>query len=338
MRKVVVGAVVLAALVVPAASASAGGGPIKDVRIVNLNLLHGIACPEETEGCQATDRMALLARQIEAAGCPEIVGLQEVNANIAKLLDQERTGICDDSYEVVFSKKPRSNDVERVLTTLDVKSEKILPLAGNFRTASRAVLESDIGTIVVTVTHQDGDDSVRTPSTVCRENDPRCPPKTCPPGTEISTCQTIQSLKLAGAGGGGGVRVLMGDFNVTPTSARYASIIEAGWSDTHLLAGNAECDPASAEGCTAGRVDNQVESLKDPTKRQVERIDFLFVKPSKGCAVKVDNAADGDGDSVGTGIWNGEPTLDGPNGIVWVADHTGVSADLSCGVEEGDDG
>ena len=57
------------------------------------------------------------------------------------------------------------------------------------------------------------------------------------------------------------------------------------------------------------------------------------MKPSSRCDVVFDDPADSDGDGLGTGVWNGEPTTDGPGGIVWTSDHTGTSADLSCAKE-----
>ncbi len=56
----------------PAAPRPAG------IRIVNLNLLHGQFC-DDHKFCDGADRVKLLGRQLEAAKCPEIVGLQEIN-------------------------------------------------------------------------------------------------------------------------------------------------------------------------------------------------------------------------------------------------------------------
>jgi hypothetical protein len=73
-----------------------------------------------------------------------------------------------------------------------------------------------------------------------------------------------------------------------------------------------------------------LESLTDPSVRQAERIDFIFVKAPASCDLTFDPRADGDGDGLGTGLWNDQPALDGPNGIVWVSDHTATSADFAC--------
>lgn len=336
MRKVVVAAITVAVLALPvvlstgagASDAAAGDASARSVRIVNLNLLHGAFCPPETNGCQSPDRVALLMHQLEAAKCPEIVGLQEINVNLATLIGKAVPKACDGKYKVVFGAKPRSLDTERVLTTLPVTSTKVEKLTGGFRTASRAVLRSPIGPLVLVVTHQEGDPESGAVLSPCKH----CPPPCTDKGVDAFACQTVAAAALADATGGTkAVRVLMGDFNVTPASARYQNLIADGWFDSYVKAGNPECDPSTAGGCSAGRDDKTIESLKDPTKRQVERIDFIFVRPSSACDVTVDPLGDDNGNGVGTGLWNDEPTSDGPGGLAWTSDHTGVSADIGCG-------
>jgi endonuclease/exonuclease/phosphatase family metal-dependent hydrolase len=318
---IVVGAPALLASAAPASAEP--GAP--DVHIVNLNLLHGIFCPQETNGCQAPDRVELLARQLEDAGCPEVVGLQEINADLAKLLNERRATLCKGDYTVLFGGKPRSHDTERLLTTLPVKSTKVIDLHGAFRTASRAVLGSPIGRLVVVVTHQDGD-PVAAGVTTC----PTCVPP-CRQDASVSQCQTTAAAHLADqVGGKKAVRILMGDFNVPPGSARYQSLLDAGWTDSHLAAGNIECDPAGGASCTSGRDDKSIEALKDPDARESERIDFIFVKAPARCAVAFDSPNDDDGDFFGTGLFAAAPAIDGPGGLVWTSDHTAVSADLTC--------
>jgi endonuclease/exonuclease/phosphatase family metal-dependent hydrolase len=318
----------IVAVAAPASPAAAGGTRDTSVRIVNLNLLHGVFCPPETNGCLAPDRVALLMQQLEAARCPEVVGLQEINANLATLLGKAVPKICDGEYEIVFGGKPKSLDTERVLTTLPVGSTKVIKLTGGFRTASRVVLKSPIGRLVLVVTHQDGDPEGKPPGPPCRN----CPPPCKAAQANTYACQTVLAANLAeGTGGPKATRVLMGDFNFTSANPRYRDLFADGWLDTHLLAGNPECDPATAVGCSSGRDDKSLESLQDPTKRQVERIDFIFVKAPGGCTVATDPVGDPDGDGVGTGLWHDEPTTNGPGGLAWTSDHTGVSADLTCG-------
>ncbi len=54
------------------------------------------------------------------------------------------------------------------------------------------------------------------------------------------------------------------------------------------------------------------------------------MKPPASCDVTFDPASDDDGDSLGTGLWKNTPATDGPGGLVWTSDHTGVSAVLRC--------
>jgi endonuclease/exonuclease/phosphatase family metal-dependent hydrolase len=332
MHKLLLAIVASVALALVGGSVAAAGTPAAGtddghVRVVNLNLLHGVFCPNATDGCQAPDRVELLMRQLEEADCPEVVGLQEINQNLSDLLEQAVPKACDGDYEIVFGTKVTSLDTERVLTTLPVVSTKVVKLAGNFRTASRVTLKSPLGPLVVVTTHQDGDPE--NPSGMVCKN---CPPPCKEAGVDLFGCQTVIAAKLADdAGGAKAVRVLMGDFNVTPASGRYQLLTAAdGWTDSHVAAGNAECDAATSVGCTAGRDDKTLESLQDPTVRQVERIDFIFVKAPTSCGLTFDPRADDDGDGIGTGLWNDAPTLDGPNGIVWTSDHTGTSADFAC--------
>jgi endonuclease/exonuclease/phosphatase family metal-dependent hydrolase len=305
--------------------------PPSDVRIVDINLLHGAFCDDDS-GCQAPDRVALLFRQLTAAGCPQVVGLQEININLATIINKGLPKLCGGKYHVAFAAKPASLDTERVLTTLPVTSEKVVKLPGAFRTASRVVLKSALGPISLVVTHQDGDPETANPVTTCRTCKPPCTAAT--PGP--FQCQTDTAAWLADqAGGPKAIRVLMGDFNVTPASARYQSVVGAGWTDSYLAAGNPECDPATGIGCTSGRDDKTIATLKDPNAKESERIDFIFVKPPKTCAARFDPASDSDHHKLGTGLFNATPAVNGPGGLVWPSDHTGVSADLACATTKG---
>jgi hypothetical protein len=97
----------------------------------------------------------------------------------------------------------------------------------------------------------------------------------------------------------------------------------AGYGDTHIMAGNAECDPATGEQCTSGRDDASLTDLTDPASRQTERIDYLLVGGSRGCVPVAP-----------TGLFNGPPVTGDPTGLAHPSDHTGVWATLSCTVDE----
>lgn len=327
MRVVAVLTLVLASLV-PTASASAGaqahGDDSEGVRIVNLNLLHGTFCEAESNLCQAEDRVALLGQQLEAADCPEVVGLQEINQNHADIIDVARKTLCDGEYKIAFGGKTAGLDTERVLTTLPIKSTKVIKLVGGFRTASRVVLASDLGPLVVVVTHQDGDREVTIPE--CKT----CKPP-CSNDEPILQCQTVAALGLANEGNPkNAVRVLMGDFNLPTGTPRYERVIADGYVDAYLEAGNPECDPITGVGCTSGREDQSIVALKDPNAKEVERIDFVFVKRTKGCSVVFDSPDDANGNGLGTGLFGSTPAVDGPGGLAWTSDHTGVGADIAC--------
>jgi endonuclease/exonuclease/phosphatase family metal-dependent hydrolase len=299
----------------------------RHLRVVDYNILHGTFC-DDGALCQAPDRVDLFLSQLEAAGCPEVVGLQEVSDPLRRLLAERVPTVCDGAYRPVFA-DVQGNDKEYVLTSLPAKRPTVLDLPGGLRSASRVELTSPAGPVVLVVTHQDGDKTFP----ACRSDVEhyRCP-KPCADRMTYSQCQTVLGQRLADGGGTKrAIRVYMGDFNVPAATPRYASIVGAGWIDSHLAAGNAECDPATGDQCTAGRNDITIAALKDPTAREQERIDFVFVKPPRGCTPSFDTAADADGDGLGTGLFAARPAEAGPGGLAWPSDHTAVSMDMTCG-------
>ena len=320
-------AVLATAVGVGSAPAGAGGGADADLRVVNYNILHGTFCDDGAAACRSHDRVDLFLRQLEAARCPEVVGLQEVSDDLRAYIGTAVRGVCGGEYDVVFA-DTQGNDTELVLTTLPARRPSMHRLPGGLRRASRVELDAPGGPVVLVVTHQDGDKTF--PS--CRSDMDRytCP-KPCPDGTTFSECQTILAQRLAEKGGPkDALRIYMGDFNVPAGSPRHVALLGDGWVDTHLAAGNAECDPATGVECTAGRDDKTLAVLQDPTAREQERIDFIFVKSPAGCRPVYDTAADADGDGVGTGLFAARPAEGGAGGLVWPSDHTAVSMDVSC--------
>jgi hypothetical protein len=326
----IVAAGVLIALAVPAVSAGArtagGDAPKNDLRIVTMNILHGIVCPNAPDDCQGDDRMALLGQQLQTAKCPPVVALEEIaQRTYDRVVAAPWVKEC--KYKIVWHDMP-SVDRELVLTTLPVKSQRLTVLAGEFRTAYRVELRSKLGPLVLVVTHQDGDSDPGADPRLCTPE--VCPPP-CPQNVTQQTCQTIQAMALASEGGGRKtIRVLTGDFNVPATAERYRLIVDDGWIDSHLAAGNPECDPATGSNCTSGRDDMSTNDLKNPASLTTERIDFLFVKAPRDCKVRFDRARDRDDDALGTGLFAHEPVTNGPGGLVYLSDHTGTAADLSC--------
>jgi endonuclease/exonuclease/phosphatase family metal-dependent hydrolase len=307
----------------PASAHSAG----KNHTVVDYNILHGIFCPTDTDSCRASDRVALFLSQLQDAQCPQVVGLQEVSGQLAGLISQQLPGVCGGKYKLAMS-VTEGNDKELVFSTLPAKNAKVLPLPGGLRNATRVELQSDLGPVVLVVTHQDGDKTF--PS--CRNDFDRykCP-KPCQEGQTFSECQTVLGEQFGSqVGSKQAIRLYMGDFNLPAGTPRYQRLIERGWVDSHLAAGNPECDPATGVNCTSGRNDVTLTALQDPTARESERIDFIFVKAPKRCTPKYDTAADGDHDGTGTGLFAAQPATNGRSGLVWPSDHTAVSMDMSC--------
>jgi hypothetical protein len=101
-----------------------------EVTVANLNILHGFACdppvPADGDQCRVVDRIDLLIQHIAAAGCPDIVTLQEhVTAefvelgpgvmvgpltNTVALLEERLPSLqeaCGFTYEIVFDPRRR---------------------------------------------------------------------------------------------------------------------------------------------------------------------------------------------------------------------------------------
>jgi len=290
-----------------------------------MNILHGITCPNAPDDCQGDDRIALLGQQLQAAKCPQVVALEEIAPRTYDRL-AAAPWVKQCKYNIVWHNMP-STDRELVLTTLRVTKQKLTVLAGNFRSAYRVDLRSKLGPLVLVVSHQDGDPEPGDPKPC---NPAECPPE-CPPEITLSDCQTNQAKAIASEGGDSKtIRVLTGDFNVTAASQRYQSIVADGWVDSHLAAGNPECDPATGAECTSGRQDMNTDDLKNPASKETERIDFVFVKAPRSCKVRFDTPKDRDRDGLGTGLFADQPAPNGPGGLVYLSDHTGVGADLSC--------
>ncbi len=280
------------------------------VRIVSQNLLHGIACAEETGGCLLADRVALFVRQLADAGCPELVSVQEANQQMVDLLAADVASVCDGGYEVVWDGDP-GIDREMVLTTAEVIDSRRLPLPGGFRTAYwvRAVVDGVLVDFVSTHLASSSDDRP-------------CDSETCPPPCSnedrLNTCQARVMLDLIeDLAEPAALVVLGGDLNAAFDSSTIEAILSAGFTDSHLDAGGQECDGETGEQCTSGRDDASLDDLTDPTSLQTERIDYLMIR-RPGCRV------------TDAGLFNGDPAVGDPAGLAFPADHTGVFAALSC--------
>ena len=312
-------AVVLAVLlVVGACSSDDGGGDVgpeitQQVRVVSQNLLHGVACPPDSDGCDLPGRVELFVRQLDESGCPDLVGLQETNGRMVELLRDGLDAVCEGAYEVVSDDDP-GLDREVVLTTLPVLAQQRTRLAGPLRTALWVRVAADVGVVDFVTTHL-----------ASSSDDRPCDERTCPPPCDVSgmvgACQGRQLLDFADeVAAEDSVVVIGGDLNARPGEPAVDVLVDGGYDDTHLLAGNDECAPATGEQCTSGRVDDAMTDLVDPTSLQTERIDYLLLGGSRDCEV-----ADP------TGLFNAEPAdPPGDGGLVFPSDHTAVEAAIDC--------
>lgn len=311
----------------PGASGSTTpGGSSPDLRLVTLNLLHGlpyVACSPESDSCQAADRLDGLFGLIEAeAGCPDVVGLQEIGPEQKELIPANLGELCEGSYEMLFEDEG-SVDETMVLTSLPVVEHRSVEISGPPWTAHWARLDSDLGPVDFLTTHFASD-----------SYNPECTPEVCSPvcptGIEMGTCNAIEVVDFLDENADPeGITIVTGDLNQSLDHPRIRTITDAGYEDMWLEAGEPECDPATGVGCTCCiEGDDGLEGLATPEKTFSGRIDFVLARSSDTCELVVDSPDDGDGTA--TAIFAGEP-LDPPiNGVYWVSDHAGVQADLAC--------
>ena len=84
----------------------------KNVEVVNLNILHGINCdpplPDHGDQCRVRDRIDLLVEHLVAAGCPDIVTLQEnvTSEFVQTTATGEIVGPLDDTTALIKERLP----------------------------------------------------------------------------------------------------------------------------------------------------------------------------------------------------------------------------------------
>ena len=298
--------------------------PEDTVHVATLNVLHGIdpaLCPPDTDFCAAPARLALLMAEIEAADCPEIVGLQEIGPRQTELVPELLPGVCGGDYELVFNPEGEAHnsiDQEMVLTTLPVIDESYVDLANFPWGAQWARVESGVGLIDVVTTHL-----------ASSENNPPCNADNCPqpcarPVSKPARAESREVLGfLDGLPTAAELTLVTGDLNQPIDHERITTFLDAGFEDTWTRSGNPECDPSTGEGCTCCVGTGEVlDGLDDPTQHYDERIDFVLVRGSESCTPEFGAAT--------TGPFAGEPAPEPVDGVVWASDHGGVQAELWC--------
>lgn len=250
-------------------------------------------------------------QQLADAACPEVVAIQEANADIVALFETH-LGSC--GYQLVWD-GAEAPDRELVLTRLDPLNSQRIPLAGGVRDAFAVRLDSALGAIDLITTHLAS----------VRDNGP-CDPTSCPPPCEpagqLRDCQARQLLAAVDELATNEIAVVAGDFNTTPDEPIHQLFVDSGFIDSHLAAGRPECASDAPTSCTAGRDDRSMTDLSNPDSKQDVRIDYLFVAPlPQRCQIGAD-----------TGPFNVEPAQ-GP--IAYPSDHTGVILDVACAPGDG---
>ena len=320
-------AVGLAALVVGAActsdddagsseaDATASTGPTTaPVRVVTLNLLHGLFCPSETDSCQAPDRVQLFAELLEAADCPDLVGLQEIGARLEELLPPALERACDGDYTIAWQ-DVETPSRQMVLTRLPILEEGYLDLANYPWDAYWVRVDSPQGAVDFLTAHFAS--SVNNPP--CARD--VCPP-TCAVGISTNRCHALEVVDfLDRRPDGARLSITSGDLNATPGSPTLATLTHAGFVDAWLASGEAECDPATHLGCTGGGSQPEpfvgMDTPEGPGYD--ERIDYVLVRPAPGCSLRAE--AEG---------FAATPRAEPLNGLWWPSDHAGVMTALRC--------
>ncbi|MGH9013347.1 MAG: endonuclease/exonuclease/phosphatase family protein [Acidimicrobiia bacterium] len=299
----------------PDAEASERAG----VQVVTYNVLHGLFCPAETDFCQAPDRVEVLVRHLEAAGCPDLVGLQEVGARQEELIGPALEDTCDGTYEIAWEgERVDSPDREMVLTRLPIVERGYLDIANFPWEAYWVRVESDAGPVDFLTAHF-----------ASSSNNPPCDatrcPAICPVGLVTNECHALEVVDFFDRRPEpAALSVVAGDLNATPGSPTITTLTGAGFVDAWLEAGNPECDRATEAGCTGGGGGPE-ETVLDGTdtiggRDYSVRIDFLLVRPGRGCEPRFPRTAG----------FADEPLAEPVNGLYWASDHVGVQATLAC--------
>jgi endonuclease/exonuclease/phosphatase family metal-dependent hydrolase len=311
------------------------GCPDTDVTVANLNILHGMPCPDP-DHCRLTDRIALLFQWIAAVGCPDVVTLQEIpdrTYTALPLIDAHRSTTCPFPYGVTYF-KTLGFDEEMILSRYPVVSAELQMLHINFRHITYARIDHPIGPLDVFTTHlASSSDLGPSPCSPC--------PAECVAAGAVTNrdCQAVQMAQFIETRHDVTTPALAtGDFNDGPGTFTYQQFVDRGWTDVHLAAGNPECIPATGVGCTGGRADALAE-LESTVPNVDERIDYIFLippAPSAICVASIDSLMDDDGDATATKVFADQPNPFAPtcgpvpDPICWPSDHNGVQLDLNC--------
>jgi endonuclease/exonuclease/phosphatase family metal-dependent hydrolase len=283
------------------------------ISALTLNVLHGLPCAEN-DYCRAPDRAAITAQYVEAMGCPDLVGFQEIGFRQPDVFPPAMSAICDGRYQLAW---PGVAGVDRtmIFTTLPILDQGAVDLAAFPWEAYWVRVDAPMGPVDFLTTHF-----------ASSANNPVCPAQNCPPfcpdGIRANQCNALEVIHLFDAQRDGAVvQIVSGDLNAAPDSPTYNELRRARYIDVWLAARRPECKPNNGHGCTGGRdrPENDVDGMDAPTGHYTNRIDYILARPATGCSLAA-NAK-----SVAA-----TPLQEPFNGLYWPSDHAGVYADLRC--------
>jgi endonuclease/exonuclease/phosphatase family metal-dependent hydrolase len=341
--------------------------------------------PGNGDQCRVEDRIDLLMQHLAAVGCPDVVTLQEnVTESFVPLDSQAQVGPltntveliaarlpalaepCNFPYQVVFDPEGatgppaelgRGIDEELILTRYPAVQAEVFSLYSPlspffFRHVLFARIDHPMGFVDIFTTHLASEtDSASLPCGAQPLSPLMSPPYPAECIEFVDTvreCQAKQMTSFIEARHDvPNPALVTGDFNAEPFTNVYNEFAgpERGWQDSHLAAGNPECDAVMGVNCTTGREDSDPSDLQSPELNQNKRIDYIFVVPSSDgatCAGMIEpiDQDEEDLDEVATGLFAAVPNPfvnqcgSPPEAICWASDHSGNIATLVCGAED----
>jgi endonuclease/exonuclease/phosphatase family metal-dependent hydrolase len=327
--------------------------------------------PADGDQCRVADRIDLLVQHIAAADCPDVVTLQEhVTAqfmtrgpgvlvgpltNTVALLEERLPRLqeaCGFTYTIVFDPEGattppaalgRGIDEELILTRFPAVDAEVVPLYSPlfpffFRHVLFARITHPTGPLDVFTTHLAA--TADFGALPCGAQvlppemggSPACPAECSATQDTVRQCQAKQLARFIEARHDvPNAALVTGDLNAPPFTPVYNEFAARGWLDSHLVAGQAECDPVTGVNCTAGRQDQDLSDLESPVLNQDQRIDYIFVVPATAgatCAGRIEPR--------GTGLFAADPNPFAarcgalPEALCWPSDHSGNKVRLAC--------
>lgn len=310
----VVGLAVVACWSGAGASRAATRRRAAPVWVLTQNLLHGLFCPDDSDFCRAPARVQIFTERVEAAGCPDLIGLQEIATRLEALVTAAVPTLCHGSYRIAWQGAV-SPDRVMVLTRLPIVEQGYLDIANVPWEAYWVRVRSAQGPVDFLTAHF-----------ASSSNNPLCTAALCPPvcpvGIRTNECHGIEVVDFFSRRRGAALTVVGGDLNAHPDEPAVEHLRDAGFVDTWTNSGHRECDPSTHVGCTSGGTQPEpyvgIDTRAGPGFD--ERVDYVLARPGKGCRLRAHDTA-----------FAATPRATPLDGMWWQADHAGVLATLRCG-------